>query len=183
VPTGAPTASAISRYERLLISRSTKVSRNVSARACTSHLIVTASRSRSVCASDVCCSSRQSGCCSAASDVSSIGLFGEAARVRRGRRCAGSQTATASSQDHDSCRNLSAHADSIPAPRPPHRPDHAANSARACKTSSRWGRTASRKRLALSGSSLESLTGIAPFPPLRKMRVPGRLEPTGRAPL
>src|SRR5207248_8506265 len=80
VPTGAPTALAISRYERLLISRSTNVSRNGSASADTSRRTVAASRVRSICASGVSCASFHSGVCSALSGTSSIGPVGELAR-------------------------------------------------------------------------------------------------------
>src|SRR6185437_11907370 len=86
VPTGAPTASAISRYERLLISRNTKVSLKGSASASTIRLIAEASRSRNISASGVCCSSCQSGVCSAASGLSSIALAGALARLANSAR-------------------------------------------------------------------------------------------------
>src|SRR5262249_11428330 len=61
VPTGAPTTSAISRYDRSLISRSTITSRNTSGSAATKPLIVSASNLPSTAASGVSCGSTHMG--------------------------------------------------------------------------------------------------------------------------
>src|SRR3954452_20662716 len=64
VPTGTSATSAISRYERLWISRSIKVSRNGSASAVSSRLMVLASDRCIICASAVSSASFHKGVCS-----------------------------------------------------------------------------------------------------------------------
>ena len=181
VPTGASTMSAISRYERLWISRNTKVSRNGSASA----LDQPPDRGRVALAQHL----RLRRFLRLVPQRRLLGAVGHvvdgggrrarrAAQIRRGRRCAGSRTARASSPARDSCRNASARADSIPAPRPRRRRRRAADSAPAYRH--RRDTAAPRRESAAPspGSSSEALTGIACCPAFAEnARCPAGCDP------